>query len=184
MIVPLALSTDTSIWVLSFINNSVCKKGTDVMIPPCMVPCSSVQQSVPRPFFHSLQRIWNWEFLKFRLLAMWVSYSSLGWNQCSEKGTEFWAHFFPTPLSCLPKPRLNRQPTHYPSQDSIPKAQTDGKSSQDPQRGVNKSHFLNNILSPRSHACLWACWGLLTKYSWLPADGQDTRVNACTHTHI
>lgn len=41
MIVPLALTTDTSIWVLSFINNSVCKKGTDVMIPPCMVPCSS-----------------------------------------------------------------------------------------------------------------------------------------------
>lgn len=40
MIVPLAL-TATSIWALSFINNSVFKKGTDVMIPRGMVPCSS-----------------------------------------------------------------------------------------------------------------------------------------------
>ena len=41
MIVPLALITATSIWALSFINNSVFKKGTDVMIPRGMVPCSS-----------------------------------------------------------------------------------------------------------------------------------------------
>ena len=41
MIVPLALTTDASILVLSFMSNSVCKKRTDVMIPPCMVPCSS-----------------------------------------------------------------------------------------------------------------------------------------------
>lgn len=93
------------------------------------------------------------------------------------------AHFFPP--SCLLKPRLNRQPMQHPSQDTIPKAQRDGKSSQDPQHGANKSHFLNSILSPLSHACLWACWRLLTKCSWPHAAGQDTRVcaHARTHTH-
>lgn len=70
----------------------------------------------------------------------------------------------------------------HPSQDTIPKAQRDNKSSQNPQHGVNKSHLLRSILSPLSHACWWACWRLLTKCSWLQVDIQDTRV--CAHRHM
>lgn len=70
----------------------------------------------------------------------------------------------------------------HPSQDTIPKAQRDNKSSQNPQHGVNKSHLLRSILSPLSHACWWACWRLLTKCSWLQVDSQDTRV--CAHRHM